>query len=320
MADLHGPVALGEFEMADSLVLLCPGQGAQKAGMGKAWFDASPAAQAIFEEADVILGGTLGLPLSEICFNDPNGEINKTNISQPAIYTCSVASWHGLREQGLEGEVVATAGLSLGEYTALHLAGVFSFEEGLRLVAERGQRMQTAAEAEISTMIAVMGNDETALALCNEAKEGDEILVAANFNAPGQTVLSGSVAACDRVATLAESKGVRATPLSVAGAFHSPFMASAAEGMRIALSEVALQPPKIDVWSNVTAELHDSSTIADCLVKQITDSVRWSQSCSAMAKRYDSCSWHELAPSGVLRGLMRRITREVKVEAHNEPH
>jgi [acyl-carrier-protein] S-malonyltransferase len=301
------------------LVVLCPGQGAQKAGMGKAWFDASPAAKAIFEEADAVLGDSLGLPLSEVCFNDPNGEISKTNISQPAIYTCSVASWHGLQEHGLDGEVVATAGLSLGEYTALHLAGVFSFEEGLRLVAKRGELMQDAAEAIESTMVAVIGNDDAALALCEEAR-GDDILVPANFNAPGQTVLSGSVAACERVVTIAESKGLRATPLSVAGAFHSPFMAPAAKGMRIALSKVTLQAPKIDVWSNVTASLHDVTSIADCLVEQITDSVRWAQSCSAMVKRYDGCSWHELAPSGVLRGLMRRITRDVKVEAHNEPN
>jgi len=301
------------------LVALCPGQGAQKAGMGKAWFDASPAAKTIFEEADAVLGDALGLPLSEICFNDPRGEINKTNISQPAIYTCSVASWHGLREQGLEGEMVAAAGLSLGEYTALHLAGVFSFADGLRLVAKRGQLMQAAAEAKESTMVAVMGDDEAALALCDEAREGDEILVAANFNAPGQTVLSGSVSACERVAMLAEEKGVRATPLSVAGAFHSPFMAPAAEGMRQALAEAALNTPEIDVWSNVTAALHTPEAIADRLVDQITDSVRWAQSCSEMATRYDGCSWHELAPSGVLRGLMRRITRDVKVETHNEP-
>ncbi len=305
--------------MGDQLVILCPGQGAQKRGMGKAWFDVSPAAKEIFEEADSILGDSLGLPLSEICFNDPHGEINKTNISQPAIYTCSVASWHGLREQGLEGELVATAGLSLGEYTALHLAGVFSLEDGLRLVATRGKLMQEAAEAQQSSMVAVMGDDDVALALCDEAKEGDEILVAANFNAPGQTVLSGSVPACERVATLASDRGVRATPLSVAGAFHSPFMAPAAEGMREALSNTTLQIPSIDVWSNVTARLHEPSTIADCLVEQITGSVRWSQSCSEMALRYDGCQWHELAPSGVLRGLMRRVNREVKVLSHDEP-
>ena len=301
------------------LVVLCPGQGAQKAGMGKAWFDASPAAKAIFEEADAVLGDSLGLPLSEICFNDPNGEINNTNISQPAIYTCSVASWHGLREQGLEGEMVATAGLSLGEYTALHLAGVFSFADGLRLVSKRGELMQAAAQAKESTMVAVMGDDAVALALCDEAKEGDDILVAANFNAPGQLVLSGSVEACKRVAVLAEEKGVRATPLSVAGAFHSPFMAPAADGMRKELTEATLQPPNIDVWSNVTANLHSPEAIANCLVSQITDAVRWSQSCSKMATMYDGCSWHELAPSGVLRGLMRRITRDIKVQPHDKP-
>jgi [acyl-carrier-protein] S-malonyltransferase len=301
-----------------NLVVLCPGQGAQKAGMGKAWFDASPSAKAIFEEADEVLGDLLGMRLSEICFSDPNGEINKTNLSQPAIYTCSVASWHGIREQGLEGDVIATAGLSLGEYTALHLADVFSFADGLRLVAKRGELMQAAAEAEASTMVAVMGEDEAALALCEEAR-GDDILVPANFNAPGQTVLSGSISACERVAVLAEEKGVRATALSVAGAFHSPFMAPAAEGMREALANVDFQAPKIDIWSNVTAELHSHETITDRLVEQITGSVRWAQTCSAMASRYDGCSWHELAPSGVLRGLMRRITRDVKVEAHNEP-
>lgn len=305
--------------MSDRLVVLCPGQGAQKVGMGKAWFDASPASKAIFEEADALLGDSLGLQLSEICFQDPNGEINQTNISQPAIYTCSVASWHGLREQGLEGDLIATAGLSLGEYTALHLAGVFSFTEGLRLVARRGQLMQAAAEAKESTMVAVIGDDEVALTLCEEAKEGDEILVLANFNAPGQIVLSGSVAACHRVATLASERGVRATPLSVAGAFHSPFMSTAAKGMRDAFSEATIQTPKIDVWSNVTAAVHEPETIADCLVEQITGSVRWAQSCSSMAKEYDGCQWHELAPSSVLRGLMRRVNRDVKVQSHDEP-
>ena len=305
--------------MSDKLVVLCPGQGAQKIGMGKAWCEASPAAQAIFNEADEVLGDSLGLPLSEICFDDPNGEIDQTNISQPAIYTCSVASWHGLKEQGLDGELVATAGLSLGEYTALHLAGVFSFVEGLQLVAKRGQLMQAAAQAKQSTMVAVTGDDEVAIALCDEAKEGEEILVAANFNAPGQTVLSGSVTACERVAAMAGDKGVRATPLSVAGAFHSPFMESAAVGMQEAFKNTTLQTPKIDVWSNVTAQLHESSSIDCRLVQQITGSVLWAQSCNEMAKRYDGCQWHELAPSGVLRGLMRRVNREVKVQSNDEP-
>ena len=301
------------------LVLLCPGQGAQKVGMGKAWYEASDAAKAIFDSADAILGDSLGLPLSTICFEDPHNDINQTNISQPAIYTCGVASWHGLYERGLEGEIVATAGLSLGEYTALHLAGVFSFEDGLNLVATRGKLMQTAAEAAPSAMVAVMGDDEAAIALCDEAREGDEILVAANFNAPGQIVLSGSVEACQRVATIASDRGVRATPLSVAGAFHSPFMDDAAEEMQHALEGISFQKPKCDVWSNVTAQLHTPEMVKELLVKQITGSVRWSQSCAAMATEYDRCDWHELAPSGVLRGLMRRIVQDIKVQAHDEP-
>ena len=300
------------------LVLLCPGQGAQKAGMGKAWFDASGAAKSIFERADELLGDSLGLPLSKICFEDPNSEINKTNVSQPAIYTCSIAAWHGLREEGLAGDIKATAGLSLGEYSALHLAGVFSFEDGLSLVAKRGALMQDAAEAQSSTMVAVMGDDDAILKLCDEAR-GSDILVPANFNAPGQIVLSGSVEACERAVSLSGDTGLRATPLSVAGAFHSPFMQSAADAMAEALDDVAFNKPEIDVWSNVTGELHDPEHIKECLVEQITGSVRWSQSSKAMASEYDGCDWHELAPSGVLRGLMRRIERTIKVIPHDEP-
>jgi len=301
------------------LVLLCPGQGAQKVGMGKSWHDACGASKAIFQEADEILGDSLGNPLSTICFKDPDEQISQTNVSQPAIYTCAVASWHGLRSQGLAGDLVATAGLSLGEYTALHLAGVFTFEEGLKLVTRRGELMQRAAEASPSTMVAVTGDDNVAVAMCEDAREEDEILVAANFNAPGQVVLSGSVEACQRVATIAEDRGVRATPLSVAGAFHSPFMDSAAIEMKEALDAVEFKTPQCHVWSNVTAKLHTPETVKELLIKQITGSVRWAQSCEAMSTEYDGCQWHELAPSSVLRGLMRRIDRNIKVQAHDEP-
>jgi [acyl-carrier-protein] S-malonyltransferase len=302
---------------SEQVVFLCPGQGAQKIGMGKAWYEASSAAKAIFEEADEVLGDSLGNSLSEICFEDPDGRINQTNVSQPAIYTASVASFHGLVEQGFAAEPIATAGLSLGEYSAMHLAGVFSFADGLRLVAKRGELMQASAEASPSTMIAVMGDDETILALCEEAR-GDDILVPANFNATGQIVLSGSVAACERVAELASDRGVRGTLLSVAGAFHSPFMAPAASGMREALAEATLCEPTIPVWSNVTANQHVHGEIADRLVEQITGSVRWAEQCTNMAAEYDA-TWHELGPGSVLRGLMRRIDRQVKVQSHDEP-
>ncbi|MBC8202935.1 MAG: ACP S-malonyltransferase [Planctomycetes bacterium] len=303
--------------MSDATILLCPGQGAQKVGMGKAWYDTSSGAKAIFEEADEVLGDTLGRPLSEICFEDPEGTINQTNVSQPAIYTTSIASWHGLQEQGEVNNVIATGGLSLGEYSALHIAGVFSFAEGLRLVAQRGKLMQEAAETSPSTMVAVMGDDETILALCEEAR-GEDILVPANFNATGQIVLSGSVAACERVAERASDRGVRATRLSVAGAFHSPFMQPAAEGMREALAAATLRDSTIPVWSNVTAKVHIDGEVSDRLVDQITGSVRWSEQCAAMATEYDGV-WHELGPGSVLRGLMRRIDRQLKVQSHDEP-
>ena len=303
--------------MSDTIILLCPGQGAQKVGMGKSWYDSSSAAKTIFEEANEVLGDSLGRPLSEICFEDPDKMINQTNVSQPAIYTTSVASWHGLRELGFESEPIATAGLSLGEYSALHLAGAFSFAEGLQLVAQRGRLMQNAAEASPSTMIAVMGDDNTILELCEEAR-GEDILVPANFNATGQIVLSGSVSACERVAELSSDRGVRATPLSVAGAFHSPFMQSAADGMRVALAEATLSEPTIPVWSNVTAKPHVHSEISDRLVDQITGAVRWAEQCTSMTTEYDG-GWHELGPGSVLRGLMRRIDRQVKVQSHDEP-
>ncbi|MDP7008372.1 MAG: ACP S-malonyltransferase [Phycisphaerales bacterium] len=303
--------------MSEQVILLCPGQGAQKVGMGKGWYDASRSAKAIFDEADEILGDRFGRPLSEICFFDPDGIINQTNISQPAIYTTSIASWHGILEQGCAYEPIAVAGLSLGEYSALHLGGAFTFSEGLQLVAKRGQLMQDAAEAESSTMIAVMGEDADILALCDEAR-GDDVLVPANFNAPGQIVLSGSVAACDRVSNLASERGVRATPLSVAGAFHSPFMESAAVGMREALAASNFSDLTFEVWSNVTAERHKNEDITERLVQQITGSVRWAQQCTTMATMYDG-AWHELGPGSVLRGLMRRIDRQVKVQSHDEP-
>ena len=182
-----------------SMILLCPGQGAQAVGMGKAWADASPEAADILRQADEILGDRLGAPLSTLCFDGPADRLNATDASQPAIYACSVASYAGLRAAGaLPDELVGTAGLSLGEYTALHLAGVFDFATGLRLVADRGRLMQDAAEASNGGMLALIGADEDqAQALCEQAA-GSDVLVPANFNAPGQIVLSGHAEACDQ--------------------------------------------------------------------------------------------------------------------------
>jgi [acyl-carrier-protein] S-malonyltransferase len=304
-----------------TITLLCPGQGAQNVGMGKAWADASPAAMGVFREADEVLGDSLGASLSKLCFEGPAERLNRTDVSQPAIYVCSVACWQGLRSATPTLQPIAAAGLSLGEYTALHLAGVFDFATGLRLVALRGRLMQQAAEASKGGMVALIGADEpTAQAICAEAA-GPDVLVCANFNAPGQIVISGHASACERAVAAAESRGVRSSMLAVAGAFHSPLMAPAADGMRKALSEISLQQPTVEVWSNVMALPHtpgDRELLCKRLVEQLTSPVRWAESCAAMLARR-SCGYHELAPGAVLKGLMRRIDRKVEVLNHDQP-
>lgn len=267
--------------MADKkVVILCPGQGAQAVGMGFDWFNASPASKAVFDEADDVLGDSLGESLSTICFSGPPDRLNHTDVSQPAIYACSVASYRGLIEREGDMAIVAGAGLSLGEYTALHLAGVFDFADGLRLVARRGQVMQEACEASQSGMVALIGADEQqAEDVCKQASEG-QVLVSANFNAPGQVVLSGHVEACQRAEAIVSEMGLRATILTVAGAFHSPLMQSAADKMAEALAGIAFKPPEFPIWSNVTAEPHDAENpehIKHKLVQQIVSPVKWAQ-------------------------------------------
>jgi [acyl-carrier-protein] S-malonyltransferase len=303
------------------VAILCPGQGAQAVGMGRAWCDASPAAKHAFDEADQVLGDALGAPLSSLCFEGPGDQLNRTDVAQPALYACSVASYRAMIEREGELPLGAAAGLSLGEYTALHLAGVFDFAEGLRLVAQRGRLMQEATEAAASGMVALVGADEEqAASVCETAADG-EVLVCANFNAPGQIVLSGHTGACARAVAAADRMGLRATALAVAGAFHSPLMQSAADGMEQALQDAAFHPPKAPVWANVTARPHDPRDVELLklrLVEQIVNPVRWSETCRGLAGG-GTMEFHELAPGAVLRGLMRRIDRKAKVISHDQP-
>ncbi|MCE2652981.1 MAG: ACP S-malonyltransferase [Planctomycetaceae bacterium] len=314
-----------------SKVILCPGQGAQAVGMAKAWCAASAEARAVFAEADAALAGTLpgGATLSSLCFDGPADLLNRTDVSQPAIYTASIACWRALLASwsctsAKEAAVVAAAGLSLGEYTALHIAGSVSFADGLRLVALRGQAMQKAAEAVPSGMVALIGGDEAqANAVCAAAAQG-EVLVCANFNAPGQIVLSGSKSACERAVTEAGKIGLRATALAVAGAFHSPIMAPAAQQLGEALARTAISAPQCTVYANVTAQPHPAGADAPAvirarLVEQLTSPVRWAESCAAMAKALPSAEYHELAPGKTLMGLYRRIDKAVRVNTHDEP-
>lgn len=306
--------------MSEPTIILCPGQGAQVVGMGRAWHNASAAARQVFAEADAILGSTLGAPLSQLCFDGPVERLNQTDAAQPAIYVTSIACHRALGDLCGAPSVVASAGLSLGEYTALHLAGAFSFGDGLRLVAQRGRFMQEAAQASHGSMVALIGADESqAHELCERVAKG-RVLVAANFNAPGQIVLSGDASACEEAVAAASSMSLRATPLAVAGAFHSALMAPAADRMAEALSAVEFGPLSFPVVSNVTAQPHeaDAASIRRLLVEQITSPVRWSQSCEWLGLRA-SGRYHELAPGKVLMGLMRRINREMKVVNHDQP-
>ena len=281
--------------------------------MGKDFFESSPAARETFESADRILG----FDLAAICFNGPEERLNQTDVSQPAIYTTGIAAYRAAAEKSfLSAETPSIyAGLSLGEYTALHFAGVFSFEDGLKLVAARGRYMQDAATASPSGMVAIMGADEaTVTQLCEEAAQG-EVLVPANYNAPGQIVVSGSTAACARVAPLAESKGFKAIPLKVAGAFHSPLMQPAADKMRAELDKVSFAAPRSTVYSNVTAAPHaDPATIRRLLVDQIVKPVKWEQTMTALLPTPD-LRFIELAPGRTLTGLAKKINRRLPIES-----
>lgn len=310
--------------MTDTIpaILLCPGQGAQHVGMGKSWYEKHAVAKAVFDEADAILG----FALRDICFNGPDDRLGRTDVAQPAIYTASVACYRALKAEGKIGEVRAAAGLSLGEFTALHLAGAMTFDEGLRLVRLRGQFMQEAADAlrvgdsPAGGMTALIGADEAQASLvCEQTLEkgtADEVLVPANFNCPGQIVISGSIAACKRAIDVANAIGIKATSLNVAGAFHSPLMQPAAARLAEALNQVPWKAPSVPVISNVTARPHDShdlSSIPKLLVQQLTNPVRWEQSMTWAIANLPGRNI-ELAPGKALSGMMRRIDKAVKVE------
>lgn len=312
--------------MSTDHIILCPGQGAQRLGMGKAWFDSCPLSSQTFGAADAILGDTLGAPLSTLCFEGPLETLNRTDVAQPALYTCAVASYQAWINDD-DDAMCAAAGLSLGEYTALHLAGALSFEDGLRLVALRGKAMQDASQAVDSSMVALIGaNEEQAKQVCQSVvgDRTDLILVPANFNAPGQVVLSGHTEACDLAVDQAGALGLRAAKLSVAGAFHSPLMQSAADRLETALDSVNIVAPSCPVLSNVTGEPHTGdptdigATIKANLVAQLTSPVLWEADCHWLAD-HATGDYHELAPGKVLAGLMRRINRSTKVTTHDTP-
>lgn len=290
--------------------VIFPGQGAQTVGMGADFAAASPAARDAYARADQLLG----FDLSRLCFEGPADRLNRTDVSQPAIFVTSIAIWSALQEAGLAAEwsPEAMAGLSLGEYTALHAAGWISFEDALSLVAERGRLMQAAAESTAGGMVSIMGVDEAGVrGLCDAASQGG-VIAPANFNCPGQIVISGDQKACERAVELADSFGARAAPLTVAGAFHSPLMESAVSGLKSALSRVQIQVDRIGVVSNVSADYHgDPSSVRDLLRQQVARPIRWQASMERLiGQGFDR--FIEVGPGRVLAGLMRKIDRTVE--------
>lgn len=293
---------------------LFPGQGAQAVGMGKQLAETLPAARALFDQANQILG----YDLAKICFEGPEDQLNSTVHSQPALFVTSLAGVEFLKtnQPDVVASAAAAAGLSLGEYTALVFAGVMSFEDGLRVVQQRGRAMQDAANAVPSGMVSILGMEVPKIQeLCNQARGEGEVLQIANYLCPGNIVVSGHKAACEKIAELATAAGAMKTiPLAVAGAFHTPIMQPAVEKLAAALAGVQLQSPRIPVVSNVDAAVHsDPEEIRSLLVKQVVSPVRWEDSQRYLLNQGYAPHW-EIGPGRVLRGLLKRIERKAAAE------
>ena len=281
--------------------------------MGRTWAESLPAARKLYERAAHILG----YDLAQLCFEGPAEKLDSTVYSQPALFVTSLAALESLHTSQTQvvADCQAAAGLSLGEYTALVFAGVMSFEDGLRVVHERGRAMQDAADAAPGGMLSILGLEVAKIEqLCDEARQG-EVLQVANLLCPGNIVVSGHKTACQRVAALAEAAGAMKTiPLAVAGAFHTPLMQSAVERLTAALADVNLQTPRIAVVSNVDAQVHrDPEEIRQLLIRQVVSPVRWEDSVRwLLAEGYGP--FYEVGPGRVLRGLLKRIDRKAAAE------
>lgn len=280
--------------------LLFAGQGAQVVGMGKDLAEQFPTAKALFDRANA----ALGYDLAGVCFNGPEAELTKTENAQPAIFLVSWVALELLKEKVPGLKFDATAGLSLGEFTALTAAGAMSFTDGIKVVRQRGRFMQEACEATQGTMAAIIGLDEgPTMEVCDATG-----VTMANLNCPGQIVISGEVAKINAACEAAKAKGAkRALPLTVAGAYHSPLMASAQPKLAGALAQIQLRPPQVPVIANVTAQPHGAN-ISEVLVQQVTNSVRWEASMRHLLA-LGFTRFIELGPGTALSGFMKRIDK-----------
>ncbi|MCF7816503.1 MAG: ACP S-malonyltransferase [Kiritimatiellales bacterium] len=285
--------------------IVFPGQGSQIVGMGKDFTEAIPQCKTLFDQANEILG----YDLATICFDGPQDELNKSNHAQLGIFVASVAAFRALEIKQPDLEYQLLAGHSLGEWTALHIAGVVGFEDTIRILRARGEAMQAACEANPGAMLAVMGVD------------GDDLLkiavnagcYVANFNSLGQTVLSGTADSIGKAEELMKAAGAkRAIRLPVAGGFHSPLMQPAADIMTDFLAGIEFSGEKVPVLSNVTAQPHGNASVKDDMVKQITSSVQWVSIIQWMAANGVE-EIIECGPGKVLAGLIKRIDKNCPV-------
>lgn len=292
--------------MGKKIVLLFSGQGAQKPGMGKDLAENFPAVRALFEQANT----ALGFDLSQVMFEGPIDELTRTSRCQPALYAHGLAVWKVLQEKVPGLEVVATAGLSLGEFTAHSAAGTFDFETGLKLVFQRGTFMEQSCEETQGSMAAMIGGTEEAVR--ELAAESD--VDVANLNAPGQIVLSGGIEGIKASVAGAKAKGImKAVELTVAGAYHSRLMKSAQDKLSGVLAQTTLTTPSVPVVCNFEARAVSSAEeIRSTLTSQVTGSVRWSESIASLIAEGNTL-FIECGPGGVLAGLMKRIDKTAKV-------
>jgi [acyl-carrier-protein] S-malonyltransferase len=294
-----------------NVILLFPGQGSQRPGMGKDLAEAYPAAHAVFHEADQ----DLGFPLSSLSFEGPEGELTSTQNAQPALLAHGAAAWAVVRDR-VAPSVRAAAGHSLGEFTAYYAAGTFSLADALRVVRKRGELMYESGVERPGAMAAILGLDEKLVEeACRQASESEGVVVPANYNTPEQLVISGEVTAVERAMALSREAGARrAIRLKVSGAFHSPLMDVARSGLAHALDRTQACDPAFPVYSNVSAEpVREAGTACDLLVSQLTSPVRWTALVRRMVSDIPQPIFLELGPGSVLANLVQRIAPGAEV-------
>jgi [acyl-carrier-protein] S-malonyltransferase len=292
------------------LVLLFPGQGSQTPGMARELAAAFPAARATLDAVDA----ALDVPLSTLMFDGPADALTLTHNAQPALLAHGAAVWAVVRDAA-GPHVVAAAGHSLGEFTAHHAAGALDVGSAARLVRRRGELMYRTGVERPGAMAALLGEAQRPIEeLCEEASREAGLVVPANYNAPGQIVISGEVEGVTRAMELAKAAGMkRAVRLPVSGAFHSPLMEPALAGLETALAEAPFADPAFPVWANVTAEpVRDAATARTLLARQLTGAVRWTDEVRALAAAHPDALYVEMGPGSVLTGLVKKIAPGVR--------